>query len=176
MSIAEKMARFNPKEWFTVRGSLSFSNTGVVTINFEEGVYAIVEERDIHPDFVFPLDIGDDPSGRGSQHAIKLKQGSKVQLHYKGIDVMFFTNFTTQRQFYICPEQMKLVYLDQLSAESKEVTEWRNCNKRVYVVDAHCCRNNKYCCKGYGGVGCPNEGEDAWTDERCCPNNDDDDG
>lgn len=169
MSLQETISNLKSEELFTVRGDISFPKSEFVKITFEEDVFAIVAEKDIQSNSVFPISPGDDPSGRDSGFLLKLRKNAEVELNYKSLSISFFLNFESQRQFYICPEEEKIVYIDQLSTGDLETSQWINCYKRVYVVDCYCCRNNRFRRACYGWVGCPNPGEDGWYDERCCP-------
>ncbi|GED04448.1 hypothetical protein [Bacillus atrophaeus] len=147
------------KELYTVRGNIVPFGEGTMKIEFSSYAYALVSEQDIEPSLIFPLMPDEDPSGRESKHAIKLLEGTTIELHVKNVVHTFEIEKST-RPFYVDESKEEVVYLDT-KAENSSIE--RRCYKRVYVADCHCC-NGGYLGPCYGWVGCGSE----WYDRECC--------
>ena len=164
--VLKKHEKLQQKELYTVRGNItSFDkenitsvDKGTIKIEFSPYAYALVDEQEIDPFLIFPLNAGEDPSGRNSKHAIKIIEGTKIELHVKSVVHTFIAENST-RPFYICESKEEIVYLNN----NVEHVDDESCNKKVYVADCHCCSGG-YLEKCYGWVGC----SAGWFDRRCC--------
>ncbi|WP_077736742.1 hypothetical protein [Bacillus sonorensis] len=154
----KKQEKLIQKGVYTVRGNIVPLEDGVVKIEFSPYAYALVNEKDIDPSLVFPLTSGEDPSGRESKHAIKLLEGTTIELHVKSL-VHTFTMAKSTLPFYIDEFKEEVVYLN-----TNHKNESNPCYKYVYIVDCHCCEGG-YLETCYGWVGCGS----GWYDKDCCP-------
>lgn len=146
---------------YTVRADISEESPSTMRLTFTKDAFAIVNMTDIHPDFIFPLARGEDPSGRNSKCALKLIEGAVVELHVDTL-VHKFRLAVDEKPFVIDEVTLKVVYLDLPKA--MQDCEY-GCRKYVTVVDVYCCGGG-FTQAGYGYVGCI----DGWCDEnRCCP-------
>ncbi|EOO04781.1 hypothetical protein IAW_05985 [Bacillus cereus str. Schrouff] len=158
VDVLKKHEIFLQKRLYTIKGNIVPLGDGTVKIKFNSYAYVLVSEKDIDPFLIFPLISGEDPSGRGSKHAIKLFEGTIVELHVKNL-VHTFTMENSTHPFYVDISKEKIVYLNtDIESNLHDI-----CYKRVYIVDCHCCTGG-YLEECYGWVGC----SDEWYDERCC--------
>lgn len=153
----EKNVQLMKKKLYTVYGNIVPANDSTVKIEFAEDAFSIISEKDLDPLLIFPLTTGEDLSGRESKYAIKLAEGTEVELHVKN-SVHTFTIGETAKPFYIDEEKEEIVYLNK----ETEVRDGE-CYKRVYITDVHCCKGG-YLGRGYGWVGCGSQ----WYDRDCC--------
>ncbi len=99
---------------------------------------------------------------------LKIRYGTKCQLHYKTVSVNFSLT-TSQQPFYIDTDALKVVYLNpanknpgvkQISCD--EFSEDRtNMEVLIYTNRACCCNNNHK--TAYGKVSC----DDGWRSSDC---------
>jgi hypothetical protein len=156
----EQLDQKRLKELYTVRCNITPLDDGNVQLEFAPDAYALVNKNEVDPSLIFPLSDGEDPSGRNSKYLIKLAKGANIELHVKKIVHTFKVADT--RPFYIDCDKYELVYLDKIIRT--DVNGDPRCNKRVHIVDIHCCGNNRYQ-RGFGWVGC----DDGWYDiDFCC--------
>lgn len=145
---------------YTIRGNITPLSDETVKIEFTSDAYAVISEKDLDPLLLFPLTSGEDPSGRESKYAIKLAEGTVVELHVKNV-VHKFTIGESTKPFYIDEAKEEVVYLN---TDTDVAHTDDPCIKRVYLSDCHCC-DGGYLERCYGWVGCGS----GWYDRRCCP-------
>lgn len=155
-----------PNEFpFSITGTFNFpdDNNGEVIIKLDDDADLKVNESDINSDLIFPL--SDLEFSKGSGYIVKLKKDASVTLRFKTVSHTFKLNLETERQFYIDTEELVVRYIDELPQDTTSRFAAGDCKKWVLVVDAKCCRNDRYVSKDYGFVSC----NQNWNDSRCCP-------
>jgi hypothetical protein len=151
---------------FTLKAQLSVleKDDAPVTLRFTKDAYAVVDQNDIDPRFLFPLSAMEDPEGEGKRHLIKIKKGAKVTLHYKTLSHTFTLDPDRERNFVIDEDNLRVLYVNEHPELFKKLEQSRGCYKFVVIYQCHCCGSGRYVGEGFGLVGCNNR----WHDDRCC--------